>query len=115
MLFNIDACPPVLIAVTICPHGSLQWAASFSHDSRATVWSRLQGKDLRKSALVHMAGGCGAADKGVSVARREPIDMSSPLLGSKTLGESATIDVDWAQGTSDVIGTGEGQREQTWV
>jgi hypothetical protein len=49
-----------------------------------------------------------AAGEGVGVTGLEPIDMSSSLLGSTTLGKGATGGVDWAQGTSDVVGTGVG-------
>ena len=49
-----------------------------------------------------------AAGEGVGVTGLEPIDMSSSLLSSTTLGKGATVDMDWAQGTSDVVGTGVG-------
>jgi hypothetical protein len=48
------------------------------------------------------------AGEGVGVTGREPIDTSSSLLGGTTSGKGATIDVDWAQGTSDMVGTGKG-------
>jgi hypothetical protein len=60
-----------------------------------------------KSAFDHIAGGGGMVGKGVGVTGREPIDTLSLLLGGKTSGRGATVDVDWAQGTSDMVGTEE--------
>jgi hypothetical protein len=98
----------VLINVIKCPNGNLQSAASFSHTTRGACWFKLREKDFMKSAFDYNAQGCGAVGKGVGVAGREPIDMSSPLLGGKTSGRGATVDMDWAQGTSDMVGTEEG-------
>jgi hypothetical protein len=61
-----------------------------------------------KLAFIRTTQGGGATREEVGIAGREPINMSSSLLGGTTSETGATIDVDWAQGISDVVGTEEG-------
>jgi hypothetical protein len=107
LLDNIPACLAVLKAVTKCPTRSLRWAASSHKASRGSKGSRDWGKDLMKFAFVCTTQGGGAAKEGVGVTGREPIDTLSSLLGGITLETGATSGVNWAQGASDVVGTGE--------